>query len=102
MSLAGTYDCTVKTPMGDQKALFTIVPSGNGSSFSGNISSDMMGSMDIENGTIDGNRLSWAMEMKTPMPMTLDCEATIDAGRLTGSVTAGMFGAMAIEGQARE
>jgi hypothetical protein len=99
MSVAGTYDCVVKTPMGDQKAAFTVTPSDDGTSFSGGLSSDMMGSMDIESGSIDGSTLSWQMKMTVPMPMDLDCQATIDGDQLTGSVNAGAFGSMALTGQ---
>jgi hypothetical protein len=38
------------------------------------------------------------MNMVVPMPMTLDCEATIDGDTLTGSVNAGAFGAMPLSG----
>ena len=34
--------------------------------------------------TIDGNTITWKMQMTVPMPMTLDCEATIDGDTLTG------------------
>jgi hypothetical protein len=98
MSVAGTYDCTVKTPMGDQKATFTVTPSDDGSSFSGNLKSDMMGSMDIDGGSVDGNKLSWKMKMTVPMPMDLDCIATIDGDSLSGEVKAGAFGSMALSG----
>ncbi len=98
MSVAGTYDCTVKTPMGDQKATFTVTPSDDGASFSGNLKSDMMGSMDIDGGSVSGNTLSWQMKMTVPMPMDLDCSATIDGDALTGEVKAGAFGSMALSG----
>jgi hypothetical protein len=101
MSVGGTYDCTTKTPLGDQKGVLTVVPNEDGASFSGGLSSDMMGSMDIENGTIDGNTLSWKMKMTVPMPMDLDCTATVDGDQLTGSVNAGAFGSMALTGQRR-
>jgi len=96
MSVAGTYDIITKTPMGDQKGKFVVNVSGD--SFSGSVSSDMMGSMDITDGQVDGNRLVWKMDMKVPMPMTLDCEATVDGDAISGSVKAGAFGSMALSG----
>ena len=42
-----------------------------------------MGSMDIENGKIDGNSLTWTMNMTVPMPMTLEGSATIEGDQLT-------------------
>lgn len=95
MSVAGTYDIVTKTPMGDQQGTFTVVA--DGASFTGNVSGPM-GSMDVQNGQVDGNRLTWKMDMKVPMPMTLDCEATVDGDTITGTVTAGAFGGMALSG----
>jgi len=101
MSVAGTYDCVVKTPMGDQKGVLTVVPSDDGASFSGGLSSDMMGSMDIAGGTVSGDTISWQMKMTVPMPMDLDCTATVGGDQLTGSIKAGAFGSMALTGTRR-
>ncbi|WP_394730881.1 hypothetical protein [Altererythrobacter sp. GH1-8] len=96
MSVAGTYNTTVKSPMGDQSGTFTVEDNGDGT-FSGSMAGGM-GSMDVVDGTVDGNTLSWKMNMVVPMPMTLECEAVIDGASLTGSVNAGAFGAMPLSG----
>lgn len=96
MSVAGTYSTTVKSPMGDQSGTLTVNDNGDGT-FSGSMAG-AMGSMDVEDGKIDGNSISWKMQMVVPMPMTLDCTATIDGDTLTGSVNAGAFGAMPLSG----
>ena len=98
MSVAGTYDTVVKSPMGDQKGTFTVVPGDDGNTFTGSMAGGM-GSMDVEDGKIDGNTLTWKMNMTVPMPMTLDCEATVDGDQLTGNVNAGAFGAMPLTGE---
>ena len=36
--------------------------------------------------------------MKVPMPMMLECDATIDGDTLTGGVKAGMFGTSPMTG----
>ena len=95
MSVAGTYKTVVKSPMGDQTGTFTVVPDGD--TFTGSLVGSL-GSMDIAGGSINGNTLTWTMNMVVPMPMTLDCEATIDGDTLTGSVNAGAFGAMPLSG----
>ena len=97
MSVAGTYKSVVKSPMGDQTGTFTVVPA-EGDSFTGSLVGSL-GSMDVVDGKIDGNTLTWKMNMVVPMPMTLDCEATVDGDQLTGSVNAGAFGAMPLTGQ---
>lgn len=99
MSLAGTYDCLTKTPLGPQKGELTIVPGADGS-FTGSISGDL-GAMDVKDGRIEGNTLTWQMKMTMPMPMDLDCRATVDGDALTGTVKAGMFGTMELTGVRR-
>ena len=95
MSLSGNYDCITKSPMGDQKSVFTI--NVDGDTFTGQ-NAGTLGSMDVEGGTVEGNTLKWVMNMKVPMPISLTCEATIDGDTLTGTVNAGAFGSMAMTG----
>ena len=97
MSVAGTYNTTVKSPMGDQKGTLTVNP-GDGDSWTGTMAGGL-GSMDITNGTVNGNTLNWTMDMTVPMPMTLTCEATVDGDTLTGKVNAGAFGDMPLTGE---
>jgi hypothetical protein len=96
MSVSGSYNTTVKSPMGDQAGTFTVVDNGDGT-FSGNMAGGM-GAMDVEEGKVDGSTMTWKMNMTVPMPMTLDCEATVDGDALTGNVNAGAFGAMPLSG----
>lgn len=98
MSVAGTYNTVVKSPMGDQKGTFTVVPSDDGKTFTGTMAGGM-GSMDVKDGTIDGNTLNWKMDMTVPMPMTLDATATVEGDQLTGTVKAGAFGDMPLTGE---
>ncbi|MCC6829375.1 MAG: hypothetical protein IT550_14225 [Novosphingobium sp.] len=96
MTVAGTYEITTKTPLGDQNGTLTIAV--NGDTFSGTVANPLMGSMAITGGTVTGNRLAWKMDMKVPMPMSLDCEATVDGDVLEGQIRTAAFGAMAIKG----
>jgi hypothetical protein len=95
MSVAGSYDCVVKSPMGDQKSILTV--NVDGDSWTGT-NAGAQGSLECENGKVDGNTLTWTMDMKVPMPMTLEGTATVDGDTITGSVKAGMFGSMAMSG----
>lgn len=91
----GEYDCVTKSPLGEQKSVFTV--QSNGGSFTGqNIG--QMGSLDVVDGKVDGNKLTWKMEMKVPMPMTLDCSATIEGDQFNGTVGAGAFGSFPMTG----
>ncbi|MFM5884733.1 MAG: hypothetical protein ACKOQ3_05295 [Novosphingobium sp.] len=95
MSVSGTYEYVTKSPMGDQKSDVTI--NADGDSFTGT-NAGAMGSLDMENGKIDGNKLTWTMKMTVPMPMTLEGEATVDGDTFTGTVKAGAFGSFPITG----
>ena len=95
MSVAGSYDCVTKTPMGDQKGVLTVNVDGN--SWTGT-NAGAQGTLDCYEGKIDGNTITWKMDMKVPMPMLLEGSATIDGDAITGSVKAGMFGSMALSG----
>jgi hypothetical protein len=95
MSVAGSYDCVVKSPMGDQKSTLTV--NVDGDTWSGS-NAGAQGSLDVYDGKVDGNTLTWKMDMKVPMPMTLEGTATVDGDTITGSVKAGMFGSMPMSG----
>jgi hypothetical protein len=94
MSVDGTYDVTVKSPLGDQKSTLTV--KSDGATFTGT-NSGAMGSNDVS-GTVDGNTLAWKQEMTVPMPMTLDMSATVDGDTITGTVGAGAFGSFPMNG----
>ncbi|MEN2786812.1 hypothetical protein ACFOKI_09220 [Sphingomonas qilianensis] len=91
----GTYETIVKSPLGDQKSTLTV--KSDGTTFTGS-NAGAMGSVDITDGTVDGNTIAWKMNMTVPMPMTLDCTATIDGDTITGSVGAGAFGSFPMSG----
>jgi hypothetical protein len=95
MSVAGSYECVVKSPMGDQKSTLTV--NVDGDTWTGT-NAGAQGSLDVYEGKVDGNTLTWKMDMKVPMPMTLEGTATVDGDTITGSVKAGMFGSMAMSG----
>ena len=95
MSVAGSYDCVVKSPIGDQKSTLTV--NVDGDTWSGT-NAGAQGSLDVYEGKVDGNTLTWRMDMKVPMPMTLEGTATVDGDTITGSVKAGMFGSMPMSG----
>ncbi len=96
MAVAGSYECVTKSPMGDQKSTFTIVDNGDGT-FSGS-NAGAQGALDVYDGKIDGNTVTWKMDMIVPMPTTLEVTATVDGDSISGSIKAGMFGSMPMSG----
>jgi hypothetical protein len=91
----GSWDTLVKSPMGDQKATLTIQSQGD--SFTGQYSG-AMGTTEVKNGKVEGDTLSWSLDITVPMPMTLTAEATVDGDQMTGQVTAGAFGSFPMTG----
>ena len=90
----GSWDCVVKSPLGDQKMTLTV--KSDGASWSGTVSG-AMGSSDLS-GEANGETISWKQQMTVPMPMTLDCQATASGDSLTGTVGAGAFGSFPLSG----
>ncbi len=95
----GEWDCVTKTPMGEQLSIFSV--KSNGGTFTGS-NSGTLGTLEIVDGRVDGDRLSWKMEMKTPFPIMLDCVATVTGDTIDGGVTAGAFGTSPMTGTRRK
>ncbi len=95
-NVAGAWNTVVKSPLGEQQSVLTVNDNGDGT-WSGT-NSGAMGSLTCDNGKIDGNTLTWTMDMKVPMPMMLECDATVDGDTITGGVKAGMFGTSPLSG----
>jgi len=93
-AIDGQWDCTARTPMGDQRMVLSV--SSEGPVFTGSVAGDL-GTIDIA-GSVDGDSLAWKMEIRSPIPLTLDCSATVTGDSLEGSVTAGMFGSFPMTG----
>ncbi|MFA5990534.1 MAG: hypothetical protein WC803_13140 [Sphingomonas sp.] len=91
----GTWETVVKSPLGDQKS--TVVVKSDGGTWTGT-STGAMGSVEITDGTVDGDTIKWTMQMTVPMPMTLTCEAKVDGDTINGTVGAGAFGSFPMTG----
>jgi hypothetical protein len=92
----GSWDTVTKSPMGDQQATLTVAS--NGDHFTGTYSG-AMGTTEVKDGKVAGDTLTWKVDIVVPMPMTLDCEATVDGDVITGTVGAGVFGSFPMTGK---
>ena len=91
----GKWNCTVESPMGEQEFVLTVISDGD--RFTGSAVGNI-GSKDIDEGSVDGNTVSWTMHISKPMPLTLACKATVSGDTLEGKVKAGIFGSFPITG----
>ena len=95
MSAAGTWNTTMNTPMGAQQGTLTLEV--DGSTLTGKLSGPQ-GDIDLEDGTIDGNDLSWKANITSPMAMTLEFSATVEGDDINGTVKLGAFGDASFSG----
>jgi hypothetical protein len=93
-----SWKMTLKTPMGPQEMVLNLTRGSSGGDFTGRIESPM-GSEDITDGKIDGDTLSWTMDVTNPVKLTLSFEVKQDGDNLTGNAKLGMFGNAPVTGQ---
>ena len=94
MSADGNWKITINTPMGAQTVDAEIKT--NGDTFTGT-TKGQMGSQEVS-GKVDGDTLTWSSAITSPMPMTLEFEATVAGDAMTGNVKLGAFGNAALSG----
>jgi hypothetical protein len=88
MSAAGTWTLTLETPIGERKATLTLAE--DGGLLSGRMTADEGNATDIKDGKLAGNRASWKADIKNPMPLTLEFQATVEGDSISGSVNTTM------------
>lgn len=85
----------MNTPMGAQNATLTLTT--DGSQLTGKMSGPQ-GELDLQDGTADGDNLTWKADITTPMAMTLEFSATVEGDEISGSVKLGAFGNASFNG----
>lgn len=94
MSVDGTWNMTMNTPMGAQQGTLTL--KSNAGSLEGTLAGPQ-GTIDIEDGKIDGNALSWSINA-VQMGMKIGFSATLDGDKIAGEADLGAFGKASFEG----
>jgi hypothetical protein len=95
MSVDGTWNLVVKSPMGDQPSTLTL--KAEGATLTGTAAAQG-NTNPIANGKVDGDTVSWSNSITTPFPMTLEFTGTVAGDTLNGSVKAGSFGSFPFTG----
>jgi len=95
MSVDGKYNITLQSPMVAQPAELELKSSGG--SLTGTQSA-RGNSMDIAYGKVDGNNVSWSVNITQPMPITLEFSGTVDGDKISGNAKAGAFGSFPFSG----
>ena len=94
-TIDGRWKLVAKTPMGAQESTADL--KADGGALTGTVSAQG-NTLPIKDGKIDGDTISYAVEVTTPMPMTLEMTATIEGANLSGKMKAGNFGSFDVTG----
>ena len=97
--IVGEWDCVTDTPMGRQESRLVLRDDGLGG-FTGT-NEAALGALAVYDGTIDGSDVRFRMDMKLPVPMTLDAHVLLEGDTLAGSVKLGAFGTAALRATRR-
>ncbi|PTR07713.1 MULTISPECIES: hypothetical protein [unclassified Novosphingobium] len=97
MSVAGTWNIIVNSPMGPMKSVTTFTVSGD--SLTGTATDADGAPHPIQDGKITGDKVSWKIDITNPMPLSLTFDGTVAETSLSGSVSAGPFGAFSFTGE---
>src|ERR1700753_4234847 len=96
MSVDGTWNVTVNSPMGAQPSTLNLKQ--DGAALTGTQSAQGT-TQDIANGKVDGDTVTWSNSITTPFPMTLEFTGKLAGDTLNGSVKAGSFGSFPFTGK---
>lgn len=88
MSIDGSWEITVQTPMGPQASRLDFKTDGD--SLTGTQSGAGQ-TIEIYEGSVDGDNASWKIDVEQPFPMTITCTASFDGQSISGIAQAGAF-----------
>ena len=94
-NIDGIWNIRIQEPTGEKKGTLTLSASAN--SFTGNLS-DNGQTLEVKDGRIEGDTLTWSMKLIKPIPLTLKVLAKVEGSSMSGTVTAGMLGSFPLKG----
>ena len=97
MSLTGTWNLSINTPLGEQKVVLQLVQEGD--QISGTSTNDLEGEQPLKDPQLNGNRLTWKSDITRPIKATAVMDLTFNGDSVTGTARAGMFPAAKVIGR---
>lgn len=94
-SADGVWNTTMNTPMGAQQGTLTIATDGN--ILTGTLAGQQ-GTIELQDGAVDGDSLTWKADITQPMALTLEFSATVNEDAISGNVKLGAFGNASFSG----
>lgn len=98
MSVDGEWDVVVNSPMGAQKSVLTL--KAEGGTLTG-ADAGANGANDVKDGKVNGDNLTWVVDVTTPMKMRIEVDVTVNGDKFEGTAKAGMFGKFPMTGTKR-
>jgi len=95
MSAEGTWNITTQSPMGSQDGTLKLTVDGN--TLSGTMSGPQ-GDIEMSEGTVDGDNITWKAEITSPMAITIEASGAVDGDNISGSLKLGSFGTATFSG----
>jgi hypothetical protein len=94
VTILGTWDVTIKTPIGSLAVEYAFAATGGVATLRG----DTVALRDI---AIDGQRVTWRQSITKPMRLNLDFDVHVDGDRLHGHSRAGRLPRSVVTGTRR-
>lgn len=95
MSVDGTWNLSMQTPMGERASSVTL--SSQGGTLTGTQSADG-DATEIFEGSSAGNEANWKIKITNPMPLTLEFKGNVEGDAINGMVSAGFVGSWPFSG----
>jgi hypothetical protein len=95
MAVDGNWNITMSTPMGDRDATLSLKSAGG--SLSGTQAADG-NSTEIFDGKVNGDDLSWKVNITNPMPLTLEFTGKVSGDSISGEMGIGPMGSFPFTG----
>src|SRR5258708_27745631 len=89
MSVDGTWDLTMQTPMGERTSSATFASAGG--TLTGTQTAEG-NTTDIADGTVNGDSVGWKVSITNPMPLTLEFTGTVSGDDMSGDMNISRFG----------
>jgi hypothetical protein len=95
MSIAGTWNLSIATPIGKQEVVLELVDD------AGVLKGTATGAgetVDLVNPVLEGNQLTWTQSITKPVQLDLAFDVSFDGDTLEGTAKAGMLPASKVTG----
>jgi len=96
MAVDGNWNITMSTPMGDRDATLSLKSTGG--RLTGTQSAEV-NSLEIFDGTGNGDDLSWKVSITNPMPLTLEFTGKVSGDNIAGEMGIGPMGSFPFTGK---